>query len=131
MNLSFDTLSARERRLVLICGVIAALVLVFAVLVPLDRSVTRARARIAQKQADLVWMRGAAPELAAAGPIQTVSSNESLVVVIDRSARESGLASALAGSDPSGAGGLQVRMQKAPFDAMVGWLARLSQQNGV
>jgi len=53
------------------------------------------------------------------------------MTVIDRSARESGLASALAGSDPSGAGGLQVRMQKAPFDAMVGWLARLSQQNGV
>jgi general secretion pathway protein M len=131
MNLSLDNMSPREKRLVMICGAIAALVIIFGVLVPLDRSVTRARARITQKQADLVWMRGVAPELAAAGPPRTVGSNESLVVIVDRSARESGLASALAGSDPSGAGGLQVRMQKAPFDAMVGWLARLSQQNGI
>ncbi|MGH8139775.1 MAG: type II secretion system protein GspM [Steroidobacteraceae bacterium] len=131
MQLSWDSMSERERRLVMICSVIGALVLIFGILVPLDRSVAHARARVSQKQADLVWMRGVAPELAAATPTATGGGNESLLVVVDRSARESGLGSALAGSDPSGAGGLQVRMQKASFDAMVGWLSRLSQQNGV
>jgi type II secretory pathway component PulM len=56
---------------------------------------------------------------------------ESLIVIVDQSARESGLGSSLAGSQPSGAGNLSVQLQKAPFDSLVGWLARLSQQNGV
>jgi general secretion pathway protein M len=131
VKLSFETMSARERRLVTICGVIALVVLLFGILLPLDRNVSHARARVTQKQADLLWMRGVAPELAAAGPVTSAASNESLLVIVDRSARESGLGSALAGSDPSGTGGLQVRLQKASFDAIVGWLSRLSQQNGV
>lgn len=128
---SLQEMSERERRMVIICGVIAAAVLIFGAILPLDRSVSQARQRITRKQADLDWMRSVAPELMAEGPAQAHGSNESLIVIVDRSARESGLASSLAGSDPSGAGGLQVRMQKASFDLMVGWLARLSQQNGV
>jgi len=54
-----------------------------------------------------------------------------LIVIVDRSTRESRLDKSLAGSEPSGPGGIQVRMEKAPFDAIIGWLARLSQQNGI
>jgi general secretion pathway protein M len=60
-----------------------------------------------------------------------VATGESLLVIVDRSARESGLASSLAGSEPSGPGGLSVRLEKASFDALIAWLARLSQQNGI
>jgi general secretion pathway protein M len=133
VKLSLDSLSERERRMVLICGGIAVLVLIFGILLPLDRSVAQARARISQKQADLNWMRGVEPELAAAPASLPAggTNGESLIVIVDRSARESGLGGSLAGSDPSGPGGLQVRLEKAPFDAIVGWLARLSQQNGI
>jgi len=80
---------------------------------------------------DLVtWIQTAAPEIAAAGPMGG-ASNESLLVIVDRSARESGLDKALAGSEPSGAGGLSVRLQKASFDQLIMWLARLGQQNGI
>ena len=130
-SLSLSNMSERERRMVFGGAVLAVLLLIFAVLVPLDHSVSKARERINRKQADLLWMRSVEPELAAAGPSQAPASNESLLVIVDRSARESGLGPALAGSDPSGAGGLQVRMQKASFDAMVAWLARLAQQNGI
>ncbi|HVO48051.1 MAG TPA: type II secretion system protein GspM [Steroidobacteraceae bacterium] len=132
MNLSLSSMSERERRMVAIGGAAAAVLLLLGVILPLDRSVAQAHERIVKKQADLVWMRSVAPELASAGPVQPGGgSHESLLVVVDRSARESGLGSSLAGSDPSGAGGLQVRMEKASFDSMVGWLSRLSQQNGV
>ncbi|HVW69989.1 MAG TPA: type II secretion system protein GspM, partial [Steroidobacteraceae bacterium] len=87
--------------------------------------------RMKKKQEDLVWMRNAGPELAAAGPLHTGAGGESLLVIIDRSARESGLAEAMAGSEPSGPGGLSIRLQKAPFDTLIAWLARLSQQNGI
>jgi general secretion pathway protein M len=132
MKLSFDTMSAREQRLVKFGGIAAVLILIFGVLIPLDGSVAKARARVIQKQNDLVWMRGVAPVLAASGPArQQGGTGESLIVIVDRSARESGLGKALAGSEPSGPGGIQVRMEKASFDAMVAWLSRLSQQSGI
>ena len=131
MKFSYDTLSPREQQLVKYGGIAAIAILIFGVLLPLDSSVAKAKMRVSKKQADLVWMRGAAPVLATMGPAHQDSNGESLLVIVDRSARESGLGSALAGSDPSGPGGIQVRLEKAPFDAMIGWLSRLSQQNGI
>jgi general secretion pathway protein M len=127
-NLSLDSLSERDRRTLLIGGGVALLLLLY-VIFQLDSNVSSAHKRIAKKQADLAWMQTVAPELAG---VQTPgSTGESLLVIVDRSAREAGLASSLAGSEPSGPGGLSVRLQKAPFDTLIAWLARLSQQNGI
>jgi general secretion pathway protein M len=125
-----QSLSPRDRRTLLLGGVIAAILFILAVILPLDHSVARLHDQVTRKQADLVWMRSAAPEIAAAGPVR-VNSGESLIVIVDQSARESGLGGSLSGSQPSGSGGLSVQLEKAPFDTLVGWLARLSQQNGV
>jgi general secretion pathway protein M len=122
-------LSEREKR-ILGLGAIAAAVLLLIGIVMLDHSVTREQKRLAQKHADLSWMQSVAPELSASGPAP-VPTGESLLVVVDRSARESGLASALAGSEPGASGSLSVRLEKASFDTLIAWLARLSQQNGV
>jgi general secretion pathway protein M len=131
MKFSLDTMSPRERRMVLICSIVAALVLVFGILLPLDHSVSQARTRIGQKQADLLWMRNVTPMLLANSAAQGSTNGESLIVIVDRSARESGLGNSLAGSEPAGPNGLRVRLEKAPFDSIVGWLARLAQQNGI
>jgi general secretion pathway protein M len=123
-------MSERERRVLAIGALAAVLIFVFGVLLPLDRSVAQAHARLAQKRADLEWMRGVAPEIAAA-PAPPAAGGESLLVIVDRSARESGLGSSLAGSEPGAAGTLSIRLSKAPFDTVVAWLARLAQQNGI
>jgi general secretion pathway protein M len=123
-------MSGRERRVLAIGALAAALIFVFGVWVPLDRSVAQAHARLAQKRADLEWMRGVAPEIAAA-PAPPAAGGESLLVIVDRSARESGLGSSIAGSEPGAAGTLSIRLSKAPFDTVVAWLARLAQQNGI
>ncbi len=122
-------LSPRERRLLLIGAIAAVAILIFGILIPLDRSVAHAQERLAKKRADLSWMQSVAPQIAVLPPPS--ASGESLLVVIDRSARESGLASALSGSEPGSGGNLSVRLEKAPFDVLIGWLARLAQQNGV
>src|SRR5256885_16618863 len=132
-SLSLDSLAAlpeRQRRLALGGLALAAAILIFGVLIPLDRSVAHAHERLARKRADLSWMQGVAPELAASAP-PPAATGESLLVIIDRSARESGLAGALAGSEPGGPGSLSVRLAKAPFDTLVGGLRRLARQNGV
>jgi general secretion pathway protein M len=129
-NLSLDSLSERDLRMLKIGGALAVVLLIFGVILPLDRNVSRAHERLSKKQADLVWMRSVGPELQSAGPVRA-TAGESLLVIVDRSAREAGLASALAGSEPAGADGLSVRLQKAPFDTLIAWLARLAQQNGI
>ncbi len=118
--------------MVLIGAILAAVLLVFAVIVPLDRSVSQAHKRITQKTTDLAWMHQVTPELAAAGPVRQSNNGQSLLVIIDRSAREANLGSSLAGTEPSGAGaGLRVRFEKAPFDVLVLWMSRLQEQSGV
>ena len=133
MKFSLDTLSDREQRLVKIGAVAAVLIIIFGVLLPLDSSVSKARARVSQKQADLVWMRGVAPYMAALPSVHQPGGGggESLLVIVDRSVREAGMDKALAGTEPSGPGTIQVRLEKAPFDAMIAWMSRLSQQNGL
>lgn len=129
---SFNSLNERERRMVTIGAVCAALLLVFGIILPLDHSVAKAQARLATKQADLAWMREVTPELVATGPLPTQpTSQRSMLVVVDRAARDAGLGTALTSSEPSGAGGLSVRLEKAPFDSLVAWLARLSEQDGI
>ncbi|HWZ62895.1 MAG TPA: type II secretion system protein M [Steroidobacteraceae bacterium] len=123
-------LSERERRMVVAGAVLVPLLLVFGVLLPLDHSVAQAHARLLKKRTDLEWMQGVAPELAAS-PQPPSAAGESLLVIVDRSARESGLSGALSGSEPAGPGALSLRLQKAPFDVLVVWLARLAQQNGI
>jgi type II secretory pathway component PulM len=127
----FQSLAERERRFVLI-GATAIGVALLVGLVSLDRSVSRAHVRLAHKQAELAWMRSVAPQLAAAAPAASVpTSQQSLIVVIDNAAREAGLSTSLTSSQPSGQGGLRVQLEKAPFDILVGWLARLSEQRGI
>jgi general secretion pathway protein M len=129
-NLSLDSLSERDRRTLKIGGIVAAVLLLY-VIIQLDSSVSSAHKRILKKQADLTWMRANGPELAQTVGTRGTANGQSLLVIVDRSARESGLASSLAGSDPAGPGGLSVRLQKAPFDTIIPWLYRLSQQNGI
>jgi type II secretory pathway component PulM len=122
--------SERDQRVLRWGGTAAGVILLVAVLLPLQRSLNQARERVAQQQADLAWMRQMAPTLAAAGPGPAAAPpGESLVVLIDRSARESGLAQALTGSQPAANGAMTVRMENADFNLLIGWMSRLVAQH--
>ncbi len=128
----FESLAPRDQRILRAGSVVAAVLLLIALLLPLQHMVNNAQQRVERKQADLAWMRAAAPSVAAAGPgPSTVATAETLVVLIDQSARESGLGKALAGSQPSGSGAQRVQLNAADFNLMVAWLSRLSSQRGV
>jgi general secretion pathway protein M len=59
-----------------------------------------------------------------------IDSAEAPVVVVDRVGRESGLGSALKGTQPSG-NGVRVQLGDAPFDALITWIATLDQRYGL
>jgi general secretion pathway protein M len=126
-------LSERERRMVTWGGAGAAVLLVFgAVVVPLYAAAGRSEQRVEQKRQDLEWMRGVAGELRAAGPAgEAAAAGQSLVVIVDQSARAAGLGGVLTGTQPSGTGGVRVRLEGAAFDTVVAWLANLRQQYGL
>jgi general secretion pathway protein M len=52
------------------------------------------------------------------------------VVVVDRTARETGLTDALRGTAPNG-NGVRVQLEGAAFDAMVPWLVNLDENYGL
>jgi general secretion pathway protein M len=124
-------LSPRERWMVIGGGVLALLLLIVAIVTPLQTRVSATAARVEKKRDDLVWLRSMAPQLSSLQVIRRPQLNESLVVLVDRTAREAGFAKSLVGSQPSGDGGLNVRFEKMPFDTLVSWLSTLRDQYGV
>lgn len=134
MNLRhwFEGLAPRERRLVYAAAALAAIALLYAgVALPLEHLHAKQSARVERKAADLAWMRQAAPRVAAITARGGGAGHESLVVLIDRTGRESGLGSAIRDQNPSGENGMRLRIEGASFDTMVTWLASLQQQYGV
>lgn len=128
----FEGLAPRERRFIVIGGCAALVIVLLMVILPLQRGAAALEQRVATKRADLAWMRGIAPALAGAGPVaDTPTSQESLVVIVDRTAREAQLGEALARSEPAGQGGQRVQLNGARFDILIAWLARLRQQHGI
>jgi general secretion pathway protein M len=131
MRAWYAGLAERERRFVNLGAIGVVVLLIIGVVMPLNSKISQTRQRVETKRNDLAFIQSVLPQLAAAGPATNVATPESLVVLIDSSARESGLGKALANSQPTPDKGLRIRLDRAPFDAMVAWLARLSQQHGV
>lgn len=127
----YSNLAERERRFVLFGAIGAAVMVLAGIVLPLNRNIVQARQRVATKQVDLAFIQSAIPQLASAGPMGAGATRDSLVVLVDSSARESGLGKSISSSQPTGDGGLRLRLDSAAFDGLVAWLARLSQQHGV
>ena len=128
-----DGLAPRERNLVYVAAALLGIAVVyFAVVLPVTSAARHREARIVQKTSDLAWMRQVAPQvMAAAAAGGGMASDESLVVLVDRTARESGIGSSIRDQTPAGQNGLQLRLEGAPFDLLMAWLANLQQQHGV
>jgi general secretion pathway protein M len=131
MTLYLQRLQPRERRMVLFGALAALLLIIVATVLPLQRSVAAVEQRVERKRDDLQWLRSMAPQLAGLQVGTPPPLRESLVVLVDRTARDSGLAKSLAGSQPSGDGGLNVRLDQTPFDTLVAWLSQLRERYGV
>ena len=131
----FYGLQPRERAII---GGGAILVLLTAIymlaLAPFYRNVAALNASVEEQKADLAWMRSVAGEvqaLSASQPMIAPPSDESLVVLVDRTAREAGLSSALTGQTPNGETGIRVRLEGAGFDQAMMWLANLELSHAV
>jgi general secretion pathway protein M len=131
----FYSLQARERAIVVSGGVLVLIVAIYLLaLAPFYAAVNSRAERVARKEGDLAWMRSVGGEvlaLSASSPTAVAPTNESLVVLIDRTARECGLGAALTGQTPNGDNGIRVRLEQAEFDKLVVCLGSLQQAHSV
>ncbi len=126
----FRSLAAREQRMVALGGAAAALLLLLGAWLPVERRVSRLEQQVQTRQADLAWLQSIAPQLSELRDRPAGANGESLVVLADRVAHETGIARSLntqAGAD----GTLSVRLEQVAFDSLLNWAGELVQRHGV
>jgi type II secretory pathway component PulM len=127
----FRGLAQREQYAVLAGAAAAAVLLLFALWLPVERRVSHLEDSVRSKQADLAWLQSVAPQLGALRNAPPAPGGQSLVVVVDGVARTTGIARSVAGSQPGDDGTLSVRLEQVSFDALITWAGELVQHHGV
>lgn len=130
MKAWFDALDARERQWLIIgTAVLLVLLLYVGAWEPMQKSVADLRAANAEQRSLLSWMQTAAREVGQLRanertPAQ-MASGQSLISLVDRSARATRLGPALKRVQPDGSRRVSVWLEAASFDDVMAWLASL------
>lgn len=135
MKAWWENLGARERGLIVV-GTVLVMMLLSYVLAwePLRNSDRRLRQSVAERRADLAWMRQAAEEikrLGGAGAARPVADNRSLLTLVDQTARATGLGTALKRVAPQGDDKLSAQLDGAEFDKLIPWLSALERDQAI
>jgi len=128
-------LDQRQRRLLAGTGVfLLALLIYVQAWEPLVEARTLARERVAQQQMVLDWLEAVAPvagQWRARRAGRRGLGDQTLLGVVDATARESGLAGALSRIEPVGDDRVRVWLDGAPFETTLGWLQQLALRHPV
>lgn len=130
----FDKLAPRERWMVMAGGLFALVALIFALGIrPVYQARDAAAERVAEQRQLLTDIEQVARRFGpqSAGAVATSASNESVIVLIDRSTRERGLSGYLKRNQPEGNDGVRLRMENAPFDELLLWLSDVQSGQGL
>ena len=131
MKAWFARLEPRERWILMGGAVLAAVIILWGLVwVPLGKAAAGLHASVAEKQALLSDLHRAEALHKSASSARRPAS-ESLVVLVDQTARAQGLASSFTRTQPDGATGISVSFRNASFDDILAWLARLDSTYGV
>ncbi|TPW09735.1 MAG: proteinral secretion pathway protein M [Halothiobacillaceae bacterium] len=133
----FAQLAPSEKRTVVMGGVVLVIALLYALVWdPVMSGVAGLRQTVAENRALVVWMQSAAHEIKTAqanrgqrGSVQR--GGQSLLALVDQTARQGGLGDALKRVEPKGNDEVRVRLEQASFDEMVTWLTLLQRNYAV
>ncbi|VFM95840.1 MAG: Type II secretory pathway, component PulM [Candidatus Kentron sp. G] len=130
-RIKLDTLAPRGR-VALAIGTLAVIFafLWFVVIEPLYDKTERLAGQVSKQETDLQWMRHSAREIhrlrenAPASQGESAHS-ESLLSIVDRSAKKIGISRAVKRIEPAGEAGVRVWIEAAAFDNLLLWLGDL------
>ena len=129
-------LEQRERHLVISGAVLLGLMLVYVVVwEPLTNKVSSLRVSTIEQDSALQWMRQTAQEVkklrGSGGNRAKSTGGQSLLSVIDRTAKSGRLGTALKRVQPDGEKRVRVWMEAASFDDVMSWFVLLDTRYGV
>ena len=131
----FIKLEPREQLLVSIAAVLGVITLIVTLAIrPITNNMARGQELVADKRELLAEIERVAERIGPqrSGPATTPgTSNQSLVVIVDRSTRSNGLAPYLKRNQPDGADSIRIRFESAPFDEVITWLGVMNTQHGL
>lgn len=132
----FDSLQPRERQ-VLIAGAVAftLISIYFLIWEPLVTNKQRLEKSTQQQHITLAWMQEAAKEVkqlrASSAGGGRITSGQSLLGVIDRTAKRNKLGDSVKRVQPDGTSSARVWLENAKFDTVVRWLEQLQRKQGI
>jgi general secretion pathway protein M len=129
-------LNERERLLLLIAVPLLVILLLYALIWrPLSTQVDTLEQRVERQQDVLQYMHTAAQQVAQLRRQQSSTNrrgaNQSLLALVDRTVKQAKMARALKRVEPDGSDKVNVRLERAGFDDMVGWLESLQQRYAI
>ncbi|MEH6357421.1 MAG: type II secretion system protein M [Pseudomonadales bacterium] len=128
-----DAMPAKDRRaLLLLTLFVAAVILIYAVMLPAHRYANDAAELHQQRAEILAWMQSnesEARKLQAQPTTNTNTSGQSLLSLATQHAQSNNLS--FKRFEPFGEGGLRVWLDNASFNSLLQWLTTLQQKNGV
>ena len=134
MNARFDELSRREQLTLIIGGVALALMLFYTLIwAPLSEERNRLHHQVVTQQETLSWMKQASDQVKNSGVSgqKTVRSGESLLTLVDRSAKTAKMGGTIKRIQPDKNGSVRIWLEGVNFDLMMQWLGGLSRDKGV
>jgi general secretion pathway protein M len=135
----WNGLTARERWIVG-SGVLLSLILVGYGLIwqPWQRALGDLRQAVANQRRDLAWMQQAVMEVKQLGTAATGAATkptgapgQSLLTLVDQSAKKAGLGTVLKRVEPQGSEQLRVQLEGVGFDELIRWLGTLEREYAV
>ena len=128
----YQQLSPRERTMVLWGGVAVGLIMFYSIIwYPIINYRDSMAQAVTDQQETLTWMRQSAAEVRQLGGARGSASGESIMSVVDRTARLNKLADSLKRVEPEGENRVRAFLEQAAFDDMVTWLEHLQNENHI
>jgi len=127
-------LNSREQYILIFGGGTLLLMLLYSLLwEPLSDDTARLSKVVQEQRATLAWMQQAAKQVISTGPGGATlgQRKESLLTLVDRSAKSAALGGTIKRIQPDKDGSVRIWLEDVKFDQMIRWLALLSRDHGV
>ena len=132
----FSKLTVREKHMVQVALVVVTFLFVYMVVIePIASSYSKNKTNVEKAHETIVWMNAAAQEIKQLQGNKNIGAavrdKQSILTLVDSSARKAGLAKVMKRVQPESDTGVRIWFENVEFDALIMWLAELESGQGL
>ena len=134
LNNWYSSLPTRDRNLLMATAILLVITLFYLIVwEPVHQGRDQQQEKLKSQQAIYTWMQSAANEAKSfkGAGTRKAPSNQPIALILENSAKISGLKQNINKIESSGKTGARVKIDSASFDQLLVWLNTLEQQHGV